>query len=185
MPLAVQIGIAARIGKWLIEAACREVANLPQPLPFSVGITEAQFATDGALLETVKHALLASGLEPSRLEIEVTEALLLTQHQTAMQALYALRSLGVRIVMNDFGSGYASLAESGSAASRAMVQAVAALGASLGVSTTIDGIGSREQLAQLRQHGSAALQGCQLQPALASADLHALLRETSSTQSHS
>ncbi len=201
MPLAHQIGLTPKIDKWLLEAVCREAAILPHTMPLSVGIAEAQFSSSGALLQSVKSALLASKLKPSRLEIEVTEGLFLTEEDSALQALYALRTLGVRIVMNEFGLGYASLtrltsfpfdaiqiaplmAEPGVAANRAVVQAVAALGASLGVTTTIDGIASRDQLAQLRRDGSIALQGCQLQSALAPAELNVFLQQTSTTQSN-
>lgn len=199
MPLATQIGLASRIERWLLETACREAAMLPDSLPLSVGVAEAQFSSDGMLLESVKYALLAAKLQTSRLEIEITEHLLLTQEEQALQVLFALRALGVRLVMNDFGLGYASLtrltsfpfdsinlapllAESGSAANRAMVQAVAAVGASLGVVTTLEGIGSLEQLTALRRDGSMALQGSHLQPALAPPDLRSLLQQLGTIQ---
>ena len=193
-PLATQIGLIPKIGKWLLEAACRDAAAFPEPVAISVGILEAQFSDRGLLVEAVQGALLASRLEPRLLEIEITESLLLSQEQTIVRTMHALRSMGVRIVMNDFGIGYASLTkltsfpfdgikiassitgEGSTAANRAIVQAVASFGASLGVATLIEGISSEAQLSQLRRDGGDTLQGCRLEPAVPCSALFTLLQ---------
>ena len=180
LPLAAQIGLVPKIGRWLLERACQDTMKFAPGQIVSVEVSPTQFSERERLIDAVQAALTSSTLPGGFLEIEVTETLLLAEEDALLRQLHAIRALGVRVVMNDFGVGYASLtkltsfpfdgikiaptfaAEDGTLASRAIVHAVATLGASLGVVTQIEGIYSKEQLAQFRSAGAAPVQGCRL-----------------------
>jgi EAL domain-containing protein (putative c-di-GMP-specific phosphodiesterase class I) len=108
IPLAEETGLIVPIGRWVLETACREAAGWPQPLQVSVNVSSRQFR-DGDLVETVAQVLAATGLEPSRLELEVTESLLMEDVSRTAIVLERLQLLGVRIALDDFGTGYSSL----------------------------------------------------------------------------
>lgn len=202
LPLATQIGLAPRLGSWLLEAACREGATLPNAPQVAVAVPPAQFAAtaigEGSFVEIVEKALAHSSLVAHRLEIQITEGILLAEDEAILKALHRLRGLGVRIVMNDFGMGYASLTrltsfpfdgiklaphfavQAQSSANRAIVHAVASLGASLGLTTHIDGVVSRDQIEQLRLAGAQSVCGCKLGPALPTSELRELLPQLQS-----
>ena len=106
---AEQWGLICKIGEWVLNEACRQAAQWPAPLKVAVNLSPNQFAA-GDLVDQVRRALEASGLEPSRLELEITEGLLLRDTAGTLEQLQALKDLGVRIAMDDFGTGYSSLA---------------------------------------------------------------------------
>ncbi|MBO9558481.1 MAG: EAL domain-containing protein, partial [Caulobacter sp.] len=106
---AEQWGLICKIGEWVLNEACRQAALWPAPLKVAVNLSPHQFAA-GDLVEQVRAALTASGLPPSRLELEITEGLLLRDTAGTLEQLRALKDLGVRIAMDDFGTGYSSLA---------------------------------------------------------------------------
>ena len=106
---AEQWGLICKIGEWVLNEACAQAASWPGHLKVAVNLSPNQFAT-GDLVDQVRHALHASGLAPSRLELEITEGLLLSDTAGTMEQLTALKALGVRIAMDDFGTGYSSLA---------------------------------------------------------------------------
>lgn len=180
LPLAAQIGLVPKIGRWLLEVACQDTMKFAPGQTVSVAVSSAQFSERESLTDAVQTALSGSAMTGRSLEIEITETLLLSEEPSLLRELHAIRALGVRVVMNDFGVGYASLTkltsfpfdgikiapsfatEDGTQASRAIVHAVATLGASLGVVTQIEGIYSKEQLAQFRSAGAAPVQGCRL-----------------------
>ena len=196
MPLAEEISLKAQVGNWLIKTACQEAALLPNNLSVSVCVSSAQFTGREPLVEVVAQSLRASRLSPDRLEIGITEDVLFKHEDTVVKILLALRALGVRVVMNEFGLGYASLSklvsfpfdrvtlassfvhETWSASHRAIVQAVATLGTSLGIATLLDGVETQEELAQVRQEGGSSLQGCRLEPSLSSTELAAILQHS-------
>jgi EAL domain-containing protein (putative c-di-GMP-specific phosphodiesterase class I) len=97
------------LGRWVLKRACREAAGWPRALAVSVNLSAAQFRSD-ELLATVAAALDESGLPADRLELEITESLLMSNTDRVLRTLHALSTMGVRIAMDDFGTGYSSLA---------------------------------------------------------------------------
>lgn len=177
LPLAERLGLMRRIGSWVLREACRAAAAWPAPLSVAVNLAPAQFE-DGGLVAEVEAALQESGLPPARLELEVTETVLLATAEAALGQLLALRERGVGIAMDDFGTGHSSLTQlrvfpfdrlkidrsfvkdlpSGGDAA-AIVRAVAGLGRSLGIAVTAEGVETEDQLRGLRAEGCDAAQG--------------------------
>jgi diguanylate cyclase (GGDEF)-like protein len=176
-PLAEELGLTVQISEWMLRAACREANGWPKPLSVSLPTSLSQFE-NGRLVESVIRALEASSLEGSRLEIEVTEEVLLQNESVVFATLHNLRALGVQVVMDEFGTGYASLCQlanfpfdrvninrelfadgAGNAKHRAIVRGIAALGASLGISTVGEGIGTADELARIHADGCDSVQG--------------------------
>ena len=108
IPHAEAIGLIVPIGAWVLRAACAEAAAWPGAPRVAVNLSAVQFA-DGSLVETVTDALRGSGLDPRRLELEITESAMLQGTETTLDALHRLKALGVGIAMDDFGTGYSSL----------------------------------------------------------------------------
>lgn len=177
LPVAERLGLMRRIGTWVLHEACRIAAAWPAPLSVAVNIAPAQLE-DGRLPDEVAAALRESGLPAERLELEVTEGVLLATADAALRQLLDLRDSGVRIAMDDFGTGHSSLTQlrvfpfdrlkidrsfvqdlpaGGDAA--AIVRAVAGLGRSLGIAVTAEGVETEEQLHQLCAEGCDAAQG--------------------------
>lgn len=177
IPVAEEIGIIVSIGEWVIRQACQEAAHWPESTRIAVNVSAAQFRS-GNLVATVVNALSATGLDPIRLELEITETTLLSNNQSTLDTLHLLRNLGVRIAMDDFGTGYSSLSYlrsfpfdkiklDGSFVcdltqdkdSQAIIRAVAGLGDSLGITTTAEGVETQEQLEMVRAEGYTEIQG--------------------------
>jgi len=177
LPLAEEIGLIVPIGDWVLRTACREALKWHESVTIAVNASPLQFDT-GRFAESVARALESTGLPGKRLEIEITEGILLRNEDSVLTTLATLREMGVRIAMDDFGTGYASLSQlarfpfdkikidrslAGDAGShpknRAIVRAIAALGASLGVATMAEGVESDEQLHRLRSDGCSSVQG--------------------------
>jgi diguanylate cyclase (GGDEF)-like protein len=110
IPVAEDSGQIEALGRWVLQAACTEAALWPQPLSVAVNLSAAQFRRGDAIVDEVAQALRASGLAPARLELEITESLLMHHTEQVVATLHALKALGVRIAMDDFGTGYSSLA---------------------------------------------------------------------------
>lgn len=177
IPLAEEIGLMIPIGEWVLREACKQAASWEQPLTVAVNLSALQFQSP-KLVETVASALVHAQLSATRLELEITESALLDETEMVLDALNAIKALGVRISMDDFGTGYSSLSylqkfpfhkikidqsfvrrmeqDSGS---KAIVRAVAALGASLGMTTTAEGVETLEQLDLVRTEGCTHVQG--------------------------
>jgi predicted signal transduction protein with EAL and GGDEF domain len=177
LPLAEKLGLMGRIGDWVIREACRTAAGWPKDLSVSVNIAPAQFR-DGRLLETLRAALKENGLAPDRLELEVTETVLLPASGDAPAQLAAIRALGCHIAMDDFGTGYSSLTQlrsfpfdrlkvdrsfvrdlPESAQSLAILRSVVGLGRSLGIAVTAEGVETPEQMRLLILEGCNSAQG--------------------------
>jgi diguanylate cyclase (GGDEF)-like protein len=177
IPLAEQIGLINDIGDWVLRAACREAAHWPAEVTVAVNASPLQFET-GHFARTVAEALHETCLPASRLEIEITESLLLRDTGAVMGTLAALHAMGVRLVLDDFGTGYASLSQlsrfrfdkikidrsfvsqGGAAAENsAIVRSIAALGTSLGIPTTAEGVETEGQLEQIKLDGCTLVQG--------------------------
>ena len=179
IPVAEQIGLIGAIGAWVLREACRTAAAWPAHLTVAVNLSPAQFA-DGDLYETVVAALADSGLAARRLELEITEGLLLTDTQAVMGELRKLKDFEVAIVMDDFGTGYSSLSYLWKfpfdklKIDRAFMQALDAadhenaetivrtiidLGQSLGVTVTVEGVENDRQLRFVEAAGCDQIQG--------------------------
>jgi EAL domain-containing protein (putative c-di-GMP-specific phosphodiesterase class I) len=177
IPLAEEIGFIVPMGEWVIRQACATAAQWPKNLQVAVNISAAQFRSP-SLLQHIVAALAGSGLLPSRLEIEITETVLLQNRETTLEILHQLRALGVRIAMDDFGTGYSSLTYlqcfpfdkikidrsfvkdiTENASSLNIVRAVAALASGMGMTTTAEGVETREQLDSITSEGCTEMQG--------------------------
>jgi diguanylate cyclase (GGDEF)-like protein len=177
IPLAEEIGFIVPLGEWVLNQACREAASWPDDLEVAVNLSPVQFGTPG-LVQVVNGALSSSGLDPARLELEITETTLLQDNEQTLSTLYQLRELGVRIAMDDFGTGYSSLSYLQSfpfdkikidrsfisdiadgTGSLNIVRAVAAMAKGLGMSTTAEGVETMEQLQAVRSEGCGMVQG--------------------------
>jgi diguanylate cyclase (GGDEF)-like protein/PAS domain S-box-containing protein len=177
IPVAEETGLIVPIGEWVLRQACSEAARWSQDVRVAVNLSPVQFKSRN-LVPTVIAALSASGLPPSRLELEITESVLLQDNEATLQTLHTLRDLGVRISMDDFGTGYSSLSYLRSFPfdkikidqsfigdlgkredSMAIVRAVTSLGKSLGIATTAEGVETSDQLSLLRTEGCTEVQG--------------------------
>jgi len=182
IPLAEEIGLILPLGEWVLRQACAQVAALPGAVMVAVNLSPAHFRT-GNIVNVVMNALASSGLAPSRLELEITESVLLQADLQNLTMLHNLRRMGVSIALDDFGTGYASLSylqsfpfdrikidKSFVAAlgqrpgGTAIVHAVVGLGRSLGMATTAEGIETQAQLDELRAIGCNEAQGNLLSP---------------------
>ena len=177
IPLAEETGLITRIGDWVIRTACKEAAGWSGDVMLAINISPVQFRNQN-LVEVVTHALASSGLAPERLELEITEAILLDDTEATLATLGQFRRLGVRIAMDDFGTGYSSLSYlqkfpfdkikidgsfiqglSESEESSAIVRAVAGLAKSFHMATTAEGVETDEQLRIVRELGCTEMQG--------------------------
>jgi diguanylate cyclase (GGDEF)-like protein/PAS domain S-box-containing protein len=177
IPLAEEIGFIVPLGEWVIREACLAAARWPEHLNVAVNISAAQFHGI-SLLPVIVNALAASGLRPTRLEIEITETVLLRDREATLAMLHQLRALGVRIAMDDFGTGYSSLTYLQSfpfdkikidrsfvkditenSGSLYIVRAVAALANGMGMAATAEGVETEEQRDKIAAAGCTEMQG--------------------------
>lgn len=177
IPLAEETGLIIPIGQWVIEQACTEANSWPGDLRVAVNVSPVQFRSR-TLASAVVAALAKSGLSPARLELEITEAVLLHDNEATLAVLHQLRNLGVKISMDDFGTGYSSLsylrsfpfdkikidqsfirALAGNPDSIAIIRAVSDLGKSFGMVTTAEGVETQAELDQMRAEGCTEVQG--------------------------
>ena len=177
IPLAEEIGFIVPLGEWVIRQACLTAAQWPEHMHVAVNISAAQFR-GSSLMPVIVNALATSGLHPTRLEIEITETVLLHDKEATLAVLHQLRSLGVRIAMDDFGTGYSSLTYlqcfpfdkikidrsfvkdiTENTGSLYIVRAVAALANGMGMAATAEGVETTEQLATIAAEGCTEMQG--------------------------
>ena len=177
IPVAEETGMIGAIGAWVLKQACIDAATWPGTLKVAVNLSPMQFQKRN-LVEDVTHALSISGLHPSRLELEITESMLIQDGDTVLATLHQLRNLGIRIAMDDFGTGYSSLSylrrfpfdkikidqsfvkgivEQEDC--RTIVRAVIGLGQSLRMAVNAEGVETQEQLLALRAEGCGEIQG--------------------------
>lgn len=197
IPVAEEIGLIIPLGEWVIRRACADAALWPGNLKVAVNLSPAQFRSRN-LVPTIAAALAVSGLQPGRLELEITESVLLQNNEATLAMLHELRALGARISMDDFGTGYSSLSYLRSFPfdkvkidqsfirdlstrndSIHIVRAVQSLCTGLAISTTAEGVETEEQLAKLRAEGCTEVQGFLFSPARAVADLPSIVRQVS------
>jgi diguanylate cyclase (GGDEF)-like protein len=177
IPMAEETGLINQIGEWVLRQACIEAASWPDEIAVAVNLSPVQFKNQN-LAQLVVSALGHSGLPAHRLELEITEAVLLQNNEATLATLHRLRGLGVRIAMDDFGTGYSSLSylrsfpfdkikidrsfindiadkdESG-----AIVQAVTSLASRLNMATTAEGVETEAQLRMIESLGCTEMQG--------------------------
>ena len=177
IPLAEETGLIVPIGEWVLRTACDEAMRWPGELSVAVNVSPSQFR-GGKLADLVASALHGSGLVPHRLELEITEGVLLQESDANIATLHALRDLGLRIAMDDFGTGYSSLNYlrafpfdrikidrafiadlSSKPDSIAIVRAIAGLAASFGMLTVAEGVETAEQMRRIRAEGCTDAQG--------------------------
>ncbi|MGO3930108.1 EAL domain-containing protein [Rhodopseudomonas pseudopalustris] len=177
IPLAEESGLIVEIGEWILREACREAASWPKPLQIAVNLSPAQFLNSD-LVGFIHQVLLETGLQPGRLELEITEGVLIEDFERGLALLRRVKALGVRVSMDDFGSGYSSLTYlqafpfdkikidrafimnlGRNAQSASIVRAVIGLGHGLGVSLVAEGVETQEQLDFLVDEGCDAVQG--------------------------
>jgi diguanylate cyclase (GGDEF)-like protein/PAS domain S-box-containing protein len=176
IPLAEDTGLINELGDWVLQTACAEAASWPPHVRLAVNVSPVQLKCQTLALR-IASALAASGLQPGRLEIEITEAVLIRDDETALAILHELRALGVRIALDDFGTGFSSLSYlkrfpfdkikidrcfvsdievDGSAA---IVQAVVNIAAARNMTTTAEGVETEQQREILRKLGCTEMQG--------------------------
>ena len=194
IPIAEETGLIVPLGEWVLRQACAEAANWPRDVRLAVNVSPAQFKS-GNLVSVVKSALADSRLPANRLELEVTELVLLRKSEGALDALHRLRDLGIRIAMDDFGTGYSSLGYLRSfpfdkikidqsfirdlpkGDSLAIIRAVVGLSRSLGITSTAEGVETEEQLASVSTEGCSEIQGFLFSRPKPAAEIEGLLQD--------
>jgi predicted signal transduction protein with EAL and GGDEF domain len=197
IPVAEETGLIVPLGEWILRQACAEAARWPKHVTVAVNLSPAQFKSR-SLVQTVISALASSGLAASRLELEITELVLMQENEGAFAILHQLRELGIRIAMDDFGTGYSSLGYLRSFPfdkikidqsfihdlsikedSIAIIRAVVGLSSSLGITTTAEGVETKEQLARLTAEGCNEVQGFLFSQPRPAADVARIIGELS------
>ncbi len=201
IPVAEETGLIEALGRWVLRRACAEAATWPEPLTVAVNLSAVQFRND-ALVNTVIDALGEARLAPERLEVEITESLLMADTDRVVRSLHALSALGVRIAMDDFGTGYSSLAylwrfpfdkvkidrafTKGLAEDpkvNLIVRSIVSLAHSLQIRVNAEGVETEGQMRALQKHGCDELQGYLLgRPMPAEALRHAHATEAAPTR---
>ncbi|MCJ8521462.1 diguanylate cyclase (GGDEF)-like protein/PAS domain S-box-containing protein [Pseudorhizobium tarimense] len=198
IPVAEETGLIIPIGEWVLRTACEQASGWEGDIGVAVNLSPLQFK-DGDLVKIVSDALEASGLAPSRLQLEITESVMLDENEANLHILQELRHLGVKIAMDDFGTGYSSLGYLRSfpfdkikvdrgfisdlpegKESLAIVRAVAGIGRSLGITTTVEGVETQEQLDAVNAEGFDEAQGYLFSRPVPAADIPDILRRMGS-----
>ena len=177
IPIAEETGLIVPLGEWVLRQACADARQWPATVKLAVNLSPVQFRNRN-LVSVVINALAAARLSAARLELEITEAALMQNAESVVETLQQLRALGARIAMDDFGTGYSSLSylrkfpfdrikidksfiadADTNADSAAIVRTIAALGQTLGIETTAEGIETVEQFEMVRRSGCTEGQG--------------------------
>ena len=199
IPVAEETGLICEIGDWVITTACAEATNWPSQVKLAVNVSPVQFRSHGFSLK-VANALAVTGLSANRLELEITEAVLIRDDEAALAMLQHLRALGVRIALDDFGTGYSSLSYlqrfpfdkikidrcfvndiAGTQGSSTIVQAVINIAKARDMTTTAEGVETEAQRQALIAFGCTEMQGYLFSPARPVAEIRELLSKTSRT----
>jgi EAL domain-containing protein (putative c-di-GMP-specific phosphodiesterase class I) len=195
IPLAEEIGLIVPLGAWVLRQACTEAAGWPNGLRIAVNVSTIQFRSRG-LVETVMAALAESGLPADRLELEITESVLLSDDSVTLELLHKLRRLGVRISLDDFGTGYSSLSYlrtfpfnkikidrsflldlCSNQATMVIVSALINLATGLGMNVTAEGVETQAQLDWLRSAGCTEAQGYLISRPLSTGNLRSFVSD--------
>jgi diguanylate cyclase (GGDEF)-like protein len=195
IPLAEEIGLIVPLGAWVLRQACMEAAGWPNGLRVAVNVSTIQFRSRG-LVETVIAALAESGLAADRLELEITESVLLSDDSATLDMLHTLRRIGVRISLDDFGTGYSSLSYlrtfpfdkikidrsflqdlCSNQATMVIVSALINLATGLGMMVTAEGVETQAQLDWLRSAGCTEAQGYLISRPLSTENLRSFVSD--------
>ncbi len=193
IPIAEETGLINQLGDWVLNTACAEAAAWPDHIRVAVNVAPIQFKSETLALK-VTAALAASGLAAGRLELEITEAVLIRDDEAALALLHQLRALGVRIALDDFGTGYSSLSYlqrfpfdkikidrcfvkdiADPAGSSSIVQAVVNIAAASNMTSTAEGVETQRQMELLSELGCTEMQGYLFSPAVAAPEIRQLL----------
>jgi predicted signal transduction protein with EAL and GGDEF domain len=193
IPVAEETGLINRLGEWVLTTACTEAATWPDNIQLAVNVSPVQFRSETLALKVI-GALAASGLSANRLELEITEAVLIRDDDAALAILHQLRAIGVRIALDDFGTGYSSLSYlqrfpfdkikidrcfitdiAKPNGSSSIVQAVVNIAAARHMTTTAEGVETEQQRDLLRALGCTEMQGYLFSAAKPAAELKQLL----------
>ena len=193
IPVAEETGLINQLGEWVVKTACYEAATWPDDIRVAVNVSPVQFKS-GNLVQMVINALAGSRLPARRLELEITEAVLIRDDETTLATLHQLRELGVRIAMDDFGTGYSSLSYlqrfpfdkikidrsfikdvAEKDGSLAIVQAVINIAKSRNITTVAEGVETEQQVELLRTLGCTEMQGYFFSPAISAVKLSKLV----------
>ena len=202
IPVAEETKLIVPMGEWILQQACAEAASWPRDIGIAVNLSPVQFKIKG-LVQTVAKALALSGLEAGRLQLEITESVLLDDSVANLAVLHELHDLGVSIAMDDFGTGYSSLGYLRSfpfdkikvdrefirdlpdgRESLAVLRAVSGLAQSLGIMTTVEGVETDAQLTAVQAEGFNEAQGFLFSRPLQVADVRALLGTLANPKSY-
>ena len=198
IPIAEETGLIDQLGEWVLTTACAEATTWPDHIKLAVNVSPVQFKS-GTLALKIVAALAASGLPASRLELEITEAVLIRDDEAALAILHQLRTIGVRIALDDFGTGYSSLSYlqrfpfdkikidrcfvndiAEPDGSSCIVQAVVNIAAARQMTTTAEGVETQQQRELLRALGCAEMQGYLFSPAKPAAEIRQLFHREQS-----
>jgi len=192
IPIAEETGLINQLGEWVLTTACKEATTWPDDIRLAVNVSPVQFRS-GTLALKIVAALAASGLPANRLELEITEAVLIRDDDAALAILHQLRAIGVRIALDDFGTGYSSLSYlqrfpfdkikidrcfvndlAEPDGSSCIVQAVVNIAAARHMTTTAEGVETQQQQELLRALGCSEMQGYLFSPAKPAAEIRQL-----------
>jgi diguanylate cyclase (GGDEF)-like protein len=193
IPIAEETGLIEEVGDWVLRTACAEAANWPDHVRVAVNVSPVQFRSQTLSLK-VAAALAETRFDPRRLELEITEAVLIADDDAALVALNQLRELGVRIALDDFGTGYSSLSYlqrfpfdkikidrsfvkelTGGAGSSSIIKAVVSIAADRNMVTTAEGVETEEQRAAVHALGCTQMQGYLFSPPRQAHEVRALM----------
>ncbi|MCK1294030.1 EAL domain-containing protein [Bradyrhizobium sp. 30] len=203
IPLAEETGLIVPLGEWVLRTACAEAANWPAHVRIAINLSPAQFRSK-ELVAVIVGALASSGVAPHRLELEVTETVIMHDSEVAFAVLGQLRELGVRVALDDFGTGYSSLSflqrfpfdkikidrsfvselSSPSAEAHHLARAVVRFAVSLGKITTAEGVETKEQLDILREEGCVETQGYYFSRPMPASSITSMLRRGAEAAYH-
>jgi diguanylate cyclase (GGDEF)-like protein len=196
VPLAEETGLIIPLGEWVIRQACGEAGGWPEEFKVAVNVSPIQFRSPN-LADVVIQALASAQMTPNRLELEITESVMLEDEEGTLRMLKRLHNLGVRISLDDFGTGYSSLSllrkfpfdkikidrsfvgdlSPTNADAVALVRSVAQLGVSLGMATTAEGVETKEQAEQVGAEGCTEIQGNYISAPRPAAEIRKLIQQ--------
>jgi predicted signal transduction protein with EAL and GGDEF domain len=198
IPLTEETGMIITIGRWVIRQACEQIRNwngqaLP-PVCISVNLSPRQFS-DPELVPFIKRTLVETGIEPARLELEITESMVMHNAERSLKKLNEIKALGIRIAIDDFGTGYSSLSQlkrfpvdtlkvdrsfirelETEEEDRAITQAIITMGKTLGLTIVAEGVETAEQQSFLSKHACDEIQGYYFSKPIPCAEFERLLR---------
>jgi predicted signal transduction protein with EAL and GGDEF domain len=193
VPVAEETGLIEEIGQWVLRTACKEAANWPSDVRVAVNVSPIQFRSQTLSLK-VASALAEAGLDPRRLELEITEAVLIADDDAALVSLNQLRKLGVRIALDDFGTGYSSLsylqrfpfdkikidrsfvkALTRGSGSSSIIKAVVSIAADRSMITTAEGVETQQQRDTVQALGCTQMQGYLFSPPRPASEIREML----------